>query len=317
MRDSLQNRHRPHNDDEMYALVTKIAIIALVGGGGNGDGVMGASNYRSGGHPKFPLGVPGPACGSRPVAWSPQREPRIIGGEVPPYGAVPWQVDVRAEGKHRCGGTIVSHRLVLTAAHCVTEEMVVSTGRHNQAAPYEQLLHVLKAVSHEDFRKYGPYSNDIALLLLDAPGFGYNPVVQPACLTTKTPRPGTWCEVSGWGTVDPLDPERLSPVLRSAAVPLLSLDLCRKDGIYGGRQQAILDTMLCAGRLKGGVDACGGDSGGPLVCNVDGRMELTGIVSWGDGCAKKDRPGVYTRISSYISWIKAAAAEMGMDAELE
>lgn len=63
----------------------------------------------------------------------------------------------------------------------------------------------------------------------------------------------------------------LSQVLQVAAVPLLDLDTCRRADVYGGRRQSILDSMLCAGRLEGGVDACGGDSGGPLACEVNGK----------------------------------------------
>ena len=46
-----------------------------------------------------------------------------------------------------------------------------------------------------------------------------------------------------------------------------------------------------------------GDGGGPLVCEDNGYYELTGLVSWGFGCGRKDVPGVYVKISSFIGWI--------------
>lgn len=168
---------------------------------------------------------------------------------------------------------------------------------------------------HPDFRKLGPYSHDLALLVVSEPGFKFNNMVIPACFSEEDPTPGTWCEVSGWGAVDPNKSEVVSPTLKATTVPVLSLDTCRKKDIYGEKHQQILDSMLCAGYLKGGRDSCGGDSGGPLICERGGRLEVAGIVSWGDGCAKKNRPGIYTRVSSFLPWIKEIVLEMDMDFE--
>lgn len=66
----------------------------------------------------------------------------------------------------------------------------------------------------------------------------------------------------------------LPKVLQAASVPLLDLETCRQNDVYGGRHQFILDSMLCAGSLEGGVDACGGDSGGPLACQVNGIKQI-------------------------------------------
>lgn len=120
------------------------------------------------------------------------------------------------------------------------------------------------------------------------------------------------------------DNKSLAPVLRAAAVPLLDLETCRMSDVHGGRSQGILDTMMCAGELicnsaktqhfnetfsragllQGGADACNGDSGGPLACEHHNKFFLAGIVSWGLGCAKRNKPGVYTRVSAYTNWIE-------------
>lgn len=82
---------------------------------------------RSGGYPKFPSVA---KCGQRAVPWHPEREARVVGGEVPPYGAVPWQVQLRNGDLHHCGGALISPRLVLTAAHCWKDDLTVVVGAH-------------------------------------------------------------------------------------------------------------------------------------------------------------------------------------------
>ncbi|XP_036088560.1 kallikrein-13 isoform X3 [Rousettus aegyptiacus] len=84
--------------------------------------------------------------------------------------------------------------------------------------------------------------------------------------------------------------------LQCADIQLRSDEECRQK--YPGK---ITPNMLCAGTKEGGQDSCDGDSGGPLICNGT----LHGIVSWGDfPCGQPDRPGVYTRVSQYVSWIQ-------------
>lgn len=172
------------------------------------------------------------------------------------------------------------------------------------SSPNEQVVEVEKFITHPDFSKLGPYSHDIALLVLAEPGIVFDSIVKPVCIPQKDPSPGTWCEVSGWGAEDPSNMETLSDSIRAAAVRVIPLDICRRDDVYGGFHQPILDSMLCAGHLEGNIDACRGDSGGPLVCGNGGRWELAGVVSWGEGCAQKNRPGIYTSVASFSDWIK-------------
>lgn len=77
------------------------------------------------------------ACGTRQFQWKPNRQPKVIGGQVPPPGAVPWQIDLRVgEDKHYCGGALISSRLILSAAHCYNDGLVAVAGAHG--SPGEQ-----------------------------------------------------------------------------------------------------------------------------------------------------------------------------------
>ncbi|XP_078795140.1 transmembrane protease serine 3-like, partial [Oryzias latipes] len=92
-----------------------------------------------------------------------------------------------------------------------------------------------------------------------------------------------------------------SVVLRAAVVPLISTRTCNQPEVYAGH---ISSWMICAGYLEGGVDSCQGDSGGPLACHDPSAWKLVGATSWGEGCAARNRPGVYTRVTTALSWIR-------------
>lgn len=183
-------------------------------------------------------------------------------------------------------------------------------------SPYEQTVKVDKFIRHPDFTKLGPYSHDIAVLILADPGFVFDNIVRPVCIPKNDPSPGTWCEISGWGAQSATDIETVANILQVAAVPVISLDVCRGDNVYGGFHQTILDSMLCAGYLEGKIDACKGDSGGPLACSINGKWELAGIVSWGDGCAQRNKPGMYTSVASFTEWIQETITEEGLSFHL-
>lgn len=83
-------------------------------------------------------------------------------------------------------------------------------------------------------------------------------------------------------------------------VDIIDTQVCNSPRVYGG---LVTKNMLCAGDLNGGKDSCQGDSGGPLVCQTENRWFVAGITSWGTGCGEKNKPGVYTKVSSVLPWI--------------
>ncbi|OXB70185.1 UNVERIFIED_CONTAM: hypothetical protein H355_007662, partial [Colinus virginianus] len=140
---------------------------------------------------------------------------------------------------------------------------------------------------------------DIALLEMEAQVF-FSELVQPICLpsSSRVFLYGTVCYVTGWGAMK--ENSHLARTLQEARVRIINQSICSK--LY---DDLITSRMLCAGNLNGGIDACQGDSGGPLACAGKGnRWYLAGIVSWGEGCARRNRPGVYTKVTALYDWIR-------------
>uniref|UniRef100_A0A452QBU3 trypsin n=1 Tax=Ursus americanus TaxID=9643 RepID=A0A452QBU3_URSAM len=125
-----------------------------------------------------------------------------------------------------------------------------------------------------------------------------NSRVTAISLPTSCAAAGTQCLISGWGNTQSTG-EYYPDVLQCLQAPILSDSSCRSA--YPGQ---ITSNMICLGYLEGGKDSCQGDSGGPVVCNG----VLQGIVSWGAGCAQKGKPGVYTKVCNYVSWIQQTIA---------
>ncbi|KAM9211251.1 acrosin-like [Leptosomus discolor] len=185
---------------------------------------------------------------------------------------------------------------------------------HPGALQYAQcqgtVRNIQRLVVHEHYRN-GTERNDIALLELDQPvQCGY--YVQLACVPDASLRVSelTNCYVSGWGaTMARCEfPNRSTAVLQEAQVPLIDVKLCNSSRWYRG---AIHPHNVCAGYPQGGIDTCQGDSGGPLVCQDKhaAYFWLVGVTSWGKGCARAKRPGVYTSTQHFYDWI---LAQMGL-----
>ncbi|MFI5613076.1 S1 family peptidase [Amycolatopsis sp. NPDC051903] len=221
----------------------------------------------------------------------------IVGGERASLADFPYAVYlVDGAGTQFCGGVIVSSSAVATAAHCAeavsTKDIRVVAGREDKRTDDGAAYAVSKAWVHPDFTK-AENGADIAVLTVR----GRLPA-RAAKLARDAGgyEPGTKATVAGWGRV--ADGGDRSDYLRSAVVPMVADSACQSA--YASFDAA---SMVCAGYEAGGVDACQGDSGGPLV--VGGT--LVGIVSFGDGCAKAGKPGVYTRVTEFADVIAGQA----------
>ncbi|XP_019524094.1 PREDICTED: acrosin [Hipposideros armiger] len=266
-------------------------------------------------------------CGIR-FRQSPQGAMRIVGGQAAAHGAWPWMVSLQVftyhnnRRYHACGGTLLNAHWLLTAAHCFRNKKKVydwrlifgarevEYGSNKPVKAPAQERYVEKIVIHERYTA-GLEANDIALLKITPP-IVCGHVTGPGCLPqfrAGPPRVPQTCWVAGWGFLKEND-YRTSPVLQEARVELIDLDLCNSTQWYSGR---IRSTNVCAGYPEGKVDTCQGDSGGPLMCRDSGENAyvVVGVTSWGVGCARAKRPGVYTSTWPYLNWI---ASKIGSSA---
>jgi len=261
---------------------------------------MGAATYppRSGTYPPRQAA----SCGNFPGFMTGDR---IVGGEAA-SSPIPWQVSVR-QGQsgwgHFCGGTILDATTVMCAAHCFTKDQsmsgyYVAAGMTDRKDNNAQKIEIANGVWNAEM-PYSGNNNDFVILKLKS-AFTFNDKVGAACLPEPSHAPdatGQTCFVSGWGTLES-GASGLPDDLQWVGVPTVTNAQCNEA--YNG----ITSSMICAGLPTGGKDSCQGDSGGPFICRENGKAVLTGVVSFGIGCALADYPGVYARTTAVLDWVK-------------
>ncbi|NXX52770.1 TMPS5 protease, partial [Scopus umbretta] len=233
---------------------------------------------------------------------------RVVGGADVPPGRWPWQVSVYQGSQHHCGGSVLAREWIVTAAHCVhsyrrlqASAWLVFAGVITHGSIKREAGVSVKKIIYHPLYDDNSLDYDIALLKLQVPLNFSADAIRAVCLPPFHQHlfQGAPCWVSGWGYTRP-DQAQVTETLKEALVPLIGTTRCNSSCMYAGELTA---RMLCAGYLHGKVDACQGDSGGPLVCQDEFTWRLVGIVSWGQGCAEPNRPGVYTNVAQLLPWV--------------
>ncbi|XP_023570974.1 coagulation factor X [Octodon degus] len=230
---------------------------------------------------------------------------RIVGGQNCKEGECPWQaLLVNEDNKGFCGGTILNEYYILTAAHCLhqAKRFTVRVGERNmEEEEGNEVTHEVEIViKHNKFNLH-TYDCDIAVLKLKTP-ITFRMNVAPACLPQKD-----WAEatlmtqktgiVSGFGRIH--EKGRQSSTLKMLEVPYVDRNTCKLSTGF-----TITQNMFCAGYDAKLEDTCQGDSGGPHVTRFRDTYYVTGIVSWGEGCARKGKFGIYTKVTNFLKWIE-------------
>lgn len=251
---------------------------------------------------------------------------RIYGGNITGLTSYPWTaILIYREKGHdsdlfHCGGSLISDRYVLTAAHCLDDLSEdyrldrIRLGEWNLLTDPDCDEHdycneppldvgIEEMINHEDYDKV-TILNDIALVKLNQ-SVNFTETISPVCLPLSDQAKNKNTDemvftAIGWGNTEHRNGTYEYGSTHKLHVQVRGVNLTYCNEVY---DDEITPTQICAGG-ESGKDSCQGDSGGGLVSAVDGFYYDYGVVSWGYGCGRKGTPGIYTRVTSFLDWIK-------------
>lgn len=229
---------------------------------------------------------------------------RILGGKKATKGRWPWQVALVKNNRPYCGGTILTSQFIITAAHCVRRDIYVRAGEYDLSVKEgtEQEIKVEKVFINPGYDK-DTVDSDVAILKLKTPLI-LSKYVSNVCLPTKKTsksmlRVNKMGTIIGWGKRKS-SANRGTKILYQANVPIVNTTVCRN--VY--EEYYISNNMICAGYRNGKIDSCAGDSGGPLLFQRHKRWYIQGITSFGEGCGRRGKYGIYAKVFNFVKWIR-------------
>ncbi|EDW35636.1 GL17114 [Drosophila persimilis] len=224
---------------------------------------------------------------------------RITNGYPAYEGKVPYIVGLSFNDNYWCGGSIIGHNWILTAAHCTREAnhvLIYYGASFRHEAQFTHWVSRDDMISHPDFNDH--LNNDIGLIRTPHVDFWslVNRVELPSYNDRYNSFAGWWAVASGWGHTS--NDSGMSNYLNCVDVQLMDNNDCRN--VYG--DSYITDNTICI-QTHGAQSTCNGDSGGPLVLHEGNR--IVGITSFGhwNGCTAGE-PAGFTRVTGYLDWIR-------------
>ncbi len=228
---------------------------------------------------------------------------RVVGGDPAEAGQIPWQValiitdpdDVNRQ--YLCGGSIIENGWVLTAAHCVhrhgkhPDKITVISGTTKLSAADAKRANATRVLVPIE---YSPITQDFDVALLKVETTGHSIRLAPT-----SPADNSNVIVSGYGRVK--EDGVTSDVLQFVKLIIKPWQDCKKNYAEASNPSEVTANMICAAKSKPEAekkgDACQGDSGGPLYTGTGADARLVGVVSWGEGCARPGKFGVYADVA--------------------